>query len=316
MSSLIDQQNNCDVPVLIRQSSLETARAFAAETNDAARSEQIFLNTLSVLSVHEYLKILGIATDVTQGDSWQPRLRLIDNPTDLHVVERGSVECLPTAPNSSKVSIGPDVQFRRLAYLVVELKEPFQAANIKGFGTVSEIADDMLSLEQLHPITDLPRHLTKFHASQLERWFQGNVESIWQPPEQIIATHYPAFRFRAPSEPILRKARLITLKCDIGSPLQLGLVIAAKPSNGSIYVSAQLHPGIKENIESDSNRTLPAGVVLELRSDEEEIIQAVAARSTPADNFIQLKPFECLAGDQYQIRVSWNQQEVFEILSF
>jgi len=316
MSPLPDHQSNCDIPVLIRQSSLETARAFATETTDPIRGEQIFLNTLSVLSVHEYLDILGVATDVTQGDSWQPQLRLIDNPADLYLVERSSVECIPVAPSTSEVSVSPDVQFRRIAYVVVELQEPFQEAQLKGFGKASEITHDKLSIDQLHPISDLPQHLAKFHASHLGQWFQGHIESVWQPPEQIIATRYPAFRFRAQSGPILRKARPITLKSDVGLPLQLGLVIAAKTGDDSICVSAQLHPGIKSDAESNVGCILPAGVVLELRSDEDETIQAVSARFTPADTFIQLKPFECLPNDQYQIRVGFGDQEKIEILSF
>lgn len=315
MSSLPDHQSNRDIPVLIRQSSLETANAFATEASDPVKGEQIFLNTLSVLSVHEYLSILGIATDVTQGDGWQPHLRLIDNPADLYLTERGSVECIPVAPNTSEVPVSPDIQLRRMAYLIVELQEPFQEAQLKGFGTTSEITHDTLLIDQLRPITDLPEHLAKFHASQLGQWFRGHIEAIWQPPEQIIATRYPAFRFRAQSGPILRKARSIILKSEVGLPLQLGLVIAAKSNDEAIYVSAQLHPGIQEDSEASAGFTLPAGISLELHSDEEETIQAVSARSTPADTFIQLKPFECLPNDQYQIRVTLGQHEMIEILS-
>ncbi|PSN16455.1 hypothetical protein C7271_20240 [filamentous cyanobacterium CCP5] len=315
MSSLPDHQTNRDIPVLVRQSSLETARAFAAEAADPTKGKQICLNTLSVLSVHEYLSILGIATDVTEGDGWQPHLRLIDNPADIYLAERGLVECIPVAPGTTEISVSPDVQFRRIAYVVVELQEPFQEAQLKGFGKASEITHDRLSIDQLHPISDLPQHLAKFHASHLGQWFQGHIESIWQPPEQIIATRYPAFRFRAQSGPILRKARPITLKSDVGLPLQLGLIIAAKSGDESIFVSAQLHPGIKSNAESNIGCTLPAGVVLELRSDEEKMIQAVSARPTPADTFIQLKPFECFPNEQYQICVILGHQWTTEILS-
>ncbi|MBE7385067.1 MAG: DUF1822 family protein [Leptolyngbya sp. SIO1E4] len=316
MSSHPDRQNNSDILVLIRQSSLETARAFASEASDPAKGEQIFLNTLSVLSVHEYLSILGIATDVTQGDSWQTHLRLIDNPADLYLIERGLIECIPVSPNTSEVPVSPDIQLRRVAYLIVELQEPFQEAQLKGFGTACEITRDKLLINQLHPTSDLPQHLAKFHSSQLCQWFQGRIEAIWQPPEQIIATRYPAFRFRAQSGPILRKARSTILKSEVGLPLQLGLVIAAKSNDEAICVSVQLHPGIQKDPEANVGCTLPAGVSLELRSDEEETIQSVSARSTPSDTFIQLNPFEGLPNEQYQIRVSLGNQEEIEILSF
>jgi hypothetical protein len=315
MSSHPDQQSNSGIPVLIRQSSLETARAFAAEASDPARVEQIFLNTLSVLSVHEYLSILGISTDITQGDSWQPRLRLIDNPADLYLAERGSVECIPVGPKTSEVSVSPDVQLRRIAYLIVELAEPFQKAQLKGFGIASEITRNMLSVDQLRPIADLPEHLARFHSSQLGQWFQGHIEAIWQPPEQVIATRYPAFRFRAQSDPILRRARSITLNSEIGLPLQLSLVIAVKSSDAAICVSAQLHPGIQEASESNVGCTLPAGVSLELHSDEDETIQSVSARSAPLDTFIQLSPFECSPNEQFQIHISFGESKITEILS-
>ena len=316
MAYFPDPQRDTYLPVLLRSTSLTTAKAFSAETVDPIKRETIFLNTLAVLSVREYLSILGLETNVAQGDSWQPSLRLIDNPADLYLVERGYLECIPTQADANTVLVSPEVQLRRLAYIIVELQEPFKEARLIGFGKLSEIVQSTLSKTELHPISELPQYLSQFHHSRIGQWFQDHAESIWQQPENVVATRYPAFRFRSQSGPILRKARSISFQTDIGSPLKLGLVIAAKPSEESICISAQLHPGVSETSASSINPTLPPGASITLLSDELETIQSISARSVPQDTFIQLRPFECSPEDQYQIRVSLGEQRVIEILSF
>lgn len=316
MSFNHDPHSSNSVPVLLRRTALETAEAFAEEHSDPNKARQVYLNTLAIWAVRDYLSFLGIDTDLTQGDSWQKALRLVDNPADLHVVERGVLECLPISSPASAVSVPLELQIRRLAYIVVELEAPFAEAKLMGFATANDIAQDMLLVEQLRPLRELSQYLSQFHYSPLREWFQGHSSEIWQPPDEVLAMRYPAFRFRGQGGTVIKKARIIDLKGEVGSTLKLGLLVAAKPSEKGIYISAQLHSGKADASLAEIENTLPPGLSLELLSDEGDLLESVSARSSPLDNFIQLPPFEGLPNEQYQLRVSLNGLQAIEILAF
>ncbi|MCC3445773.1 MAG: DUF1822 family protein, partial [Microcoleus sp. PH2017_03_ELD_O_A] len=56
----------------ITQKAIHLAWQFACEHQHPQKVEQIYLNTLAVLVVADYFKILDIETDLTQCDSWNP----------------------------------------------------------------------------------------------------------------------------------------------------------------------------------------------------------------------------------------------------
>ena len=83
------------LPMPITQKELQLANQFATQQRHPKRHEQVYLNTLAVLAVRNYLKIIDIETDLTQCDSWNPITRMFLDTADLYIQGLGKIECRP-----------------------------------------------------------------------------------------------------------------------------------------------------------------------------------------------------------------------------
>ncbi|MEM1256486.1 MAG: DUF1822 family protein [Cyanobacteria bacterium P01_H01_bin.21] len=303
------------VPIHLRQRVLETAEAFAAEQVTSEKARQVYLNTLAVGAVNEYLTLLGIPTNLEQSDAWHREMRAADNMADLPITETGTIECLPIPPGTTATSIPLEARIRRLAYLVVEVATPFKVAHILGFAKSPVNEQGMLTVGQLHPLDALPEYLSRFHQSYISQWFQNKFSDVWQLPDTVLASRQPAFRFRAQSHPLLQRARVIELGKYTDLSLRVGLHLTVRSHNDSYQVLVRLCPAASEKNKNVDSPTLPSGLVLAKLSDEGDILEIQTARSMTPDEFIQLNPFEALPNEQYQIQVRYGDMEAFEILS-
>lgn len=302
------------IPIHLRQSILETAAAFAAEQRTPAKAHQVYLNTLSVSAVNEYLTFLDIATDIQQSDGWHCAMRAANNTADLPLPEIGTIECLPISPKETVVSIPPEAQIRRLAYLVVEVAAPFKVAHILGFVQSPVDGQGCLAIEQLQPLDNLPGYLLRFHHSHIGQWFQDQFSDVWQLPNTVLAVRQPAFRLSTQPRPLRQRARIVELGQNTDTPMKLGLHLTVRSHDDACQALVRIYPAISDN--SGAPLTLPPGLALERLSDEGEVLETQIARSVTLDEFAQLKPFEALTDDQFQIRVRYHDAETIEILSF
>lgn len=83
------------IPMPITQSAQQIALQFASEQPNEPKALQVYLNTLAVCAVNNYLRIMDVPTDLTASDSWNPVLRLAADVADLWVIGLGRLECRP-----------------------------------------------------------------------------------------------------------------------------------------------------------------------------------------------------------------------------
>lgn len=189
------------LPVPITQNSLEFARHFATQQRHPQRQEQIYLNTLAVLAVHDYLKILSIETDLSQCDSWNPAMRLFADAADLYVKGLGKIECRPirhlhqnqAKANQDLSANRPDIcpvpveaRAERIGYIAVEIDEEEKEARLLGF---SETADSgELVLSELHSLDDFLLHLENLFEAKvdLSQWLVNVFAPDWQPFDAVF----------------------------------------------------------------------------------------------------------------------------------
>ncbi|GET40512.1 DUF1822 family protein [Microseira wollei] len=79
----------------ITQAAQQMARQFAIEQPTEEKALQVYLNTLAVYAVNNYLRIMDISTDLKGGDSWNPVIRFACDVADLWVTGVGRLECRP-----------------------------------------------------------------------------------------------------------------------------------------------------------------------------------------------------------------------------
>ena len=162
------------IPMAITQEARFLAQEFAKEQPTPPKAEQVYFNTLAVCMVNNYLRILGIPTDLTAGDSWNPVVRLAFDVADLEVTGLGRLECRPLKSGSRKGEliapsevcyIPPEVQSDRIGYVAVSLDDEQQEATMLGF--VKTVATSELPLSQLQSIDQLLEYLAQLKESDI-----------------------------------------------------------------------------------------------------------------------------------------------------
>ncbi|WP_293366810.1 DUF1822 family protein [Microcoleus sp. CAWBG50] len=189
------------LPMPITQKAIALAWQFACEHQYPQKVEQIYLNTLAVLVVADYLKILDIETDLTQCDSWNPVVRLFENVADLYIKGLGKIECRPimveqkarenghenSAPNLPEICRVPtEAREERIGYIVVEIDEDDKEARLLGFAPTADSGE--LVLRDLHPLDDFLLHLETIYESKvdLRQWLENIFTSDWESVESIF----------------------------------------------------------------------------------------------------------------------------------
>ncbi|MEG4346661.1 DUF1822 family protein [Microcoleus sp. A003_D6] len=191
---------NESLPMPITQKAIRSARQFASEQRHPHRIEQIYLNTLALLAVRDYLTILDIETDLTQCDSWNPVIRMFEDVADLYVKGLGKIECRPirgvhqneensksNSPNLPDICPVPiETREERIGYIVVEVNEEEKKARLLGFSPTAEAGE--LVLSELHSLDDFLTHLEHLSASKinLRQWLENIFTADWLPFESVF----------------------------------------------------------------------------------------------------------------------------------
>lgn len=306
---MIDNQNDtvdkC-LPMLISSDAISTAKAFACQQPNRVKAEQVFLNTIAVLVVKDYLKWLNIPTRLEASDSWNPITRLSGNVADLVLTGLGRLECRFVRSNQDSCFIPLECRLDRIGYIIVEIADNLQSAKILGF--TAKVSQEDLQISQLKPIEDLFNHLHQLQTlTNLSQWFQGVFINGWQSVESIWGNNPEvAYNFRSFS-PLDRadvnSAKLIDLGIQLGNQSVVLLAALTPTPEQKVSIRMQLHPAMGETY-------LPANIRLMLISDSGDILQSV--RSRVADNFIQLPLITGYPGEQFKIQIALNDAMITE----
>jgi hypothetical protein len=311
---------NLTLPLPITQMARRTAEQFASQQPTPQKAEQVRLNTLAVWAVNDYLQTIGIPTDLSQSDSWNPIVRLCADVADLAVTGIGRLECRPLKASASSCYVPPEVWSDRIAYVAVQIDESSLEATVLGFAQTAQ--QEELPLHQLQPIDDLIDHL---HPSvpvaatgttpriQLSQWLASAFETGWQAVEELLAPTQPdlAFSFRSAESALLerelpeagvRRAKLINLGVELaGYPVVLVVELIPETEQRR-NILLQVHP-------SGDRVYLPPHLQLTVLDEAGLIFLEAEARS--ADNYIQLQ-FRGLPGEQFSVRVALGDTSVAE----
>lgn len=187
---------NPTIAIPIPQSARQQAEKFASEQPTPEKAAQVYLNTLAVLVVHNYLQLLDIPTDLKASYSWNPVGRLCADVADLKLTEVGHLECRPLKPKEQMCFIPPEVWAMRIGYVVVQLD--LSACEGKLLGFVPTVSQQLLPIDQLQPLAAL---LVRCHQPthvRLSQWFDNVFETNWVAIAEFFATSSasPVFAFR------------------------------------------------------------------------------------------------------------------------
>ncbi len=307
------------IPMPITQEARQTAKQFADQQHTPQKAEKVYLNTLAVYMVNNYLRLWGISANLTESDSWNPSVRLFADVADLQVADMGKLECLPlntTGVRPQVCYIPEEVQCDRIGYVVVEIDDEQQQANLLGF--VDRVTTSQLPINKLQSMDKFLEYLSNPKSQNqspaiLSQWFQGMISQGWQSLETFFNTEAsnltPAFRNNShlQNQEMLQQGKLIDLAMPLGSLSVLLLLAIIPAEDEKISIRVQLHP-------AEGEKELPANIKLVLLSEGGDTLTQVSARSH--DNLIQLPLFKCNAGERFSVQVclaDFSHQEDFAI---
>lgn len=289
------EHRNLAIPLPITQENFQIAQQFAIQQPTEKKAEQVFLNTLAVLVVNNYLTMLGISTDLTNSDSWNRVMQISCNVADLNISGIGKLECRPIKSSVSHCLIPPEVRDSSIGYVVVEIDNSYKKATILGF--TPQVKTQELAITSLKPpeaLIDCIHQLKESNVTDLNLWLSYIFEAEWQTAESLLNLNQltPNFGFRSPEISLsnvlesslenerVSRARLINLGIQFSDRQVVLLVEINSEDDNNLAVTLQVHP-----IAPDTY--LPKELKLKVIETSDIVFMEAQARSK--DNYIQLQ---------------------------
>ncbi|MEO1430705.1 MAG: DUF1822 family protein [Cyanobacteria bacterium J06633_8] len=296
------------IPIPLTSDILHIARQFANEQPNptSEKAQQVYLNTIAICAVNNYLRIIGISTNITAGDSWNSSVRLTEDVADLWVTGKGSLECRGVTKGASKCHIPSLIGLERIGFVIVEIDESQNEAILKGF-TSDELAREDLPLHNLRSIEDLPSYLYKLKPLvKLSQWFQNIFESGWETVETVLGSqiNQPAMVFRGKLKVNhcnhCQRCKLVKL----GNPTELvALILTVTPeSKSNINILIELKPYLSQNY-------LPANLQIMLLDEYHQTV--LDTKTEQSNQHIQLD-LSGEPGERFTIQINLGKNSFSE----
>jgi hypothetical protein len=235
----------------------QIAEKFAQQCPLAEKAAQIRLNTLAVCAVNAYLKLMGIATQIEESDSWNPMMQMMTNVADLKVPNVGVFSCRAMGLTDHTCHIPPEDWHNRAGYIAVVIDEAAHQSTLLGFTPTLNTADletEQVSLNRFAPIETLIDQIHSLQlnpaitqlaaidstttsattiVTQLGQWAQGAIDSTWQAFDGLINSSAMTVAFRShdwgsqESSHVMNisRAKVVDLGLQLDNSLQVALVI-------------------------------------------------------------------------------------------
>ncbi|MTJ55851.1 DUF1822 family protein [Anabaena sp. UHCC 0253] len=288
------------------------AQEYSQGISNPDKRQQIYLNTLAVYAVDNYLQCMGFETDWQGSYSCDFLVIQLMNVADLEVKNLGKLECRPVLPKAEVCEIPPEVWEDRIGYVAVEFNSDLKEAKILGFTLQAEaevplsqlqsLEDFLLYLSELE-IAKSPQHEESSNLVKIGQWLDGFVDAGWQTIEHLLNPQQLGLAFK--SAVSMTRGQKIDLGMHF-EQISVALVIkVAAGSEGEVNILTQVYPV--------GNHVLPQGVKLNITDELGENILEVISRDE--DNWIQLE-FSAELGEKFQIMVAYGesqQAKIFEV---
>jgi len=323
---MTEQFNNLreqSMPLPITQAAIRMAQQFADEQPTQSKKQQVYYNTLAVYIVNNYMRMMGIPTDLNASDSWNPVLRLCGDVADLVLINLGPLECRPIRASGDReiplLHIPLEVPEDRIGLIVVEIDKSLKEATLLGF--TNTVLSGELVLSQLQPMDELFEYLDSLENSGgvtaspgnklvclsdwLQNWFE---DTVWQSFQELLGRSESnlALGIRGNSqlsEINIRRGKVIDLGVSLGNQSVALVVAIVEEVEQQLCVVVQVYP-------FGAEQCLPPDLRLLLHSESWSVPKEIRARSR--DICIQTNRFWCEPGERFRVELALNDFSVSE----
>jgi hypothetical protein len=285
------EERSISLPLV--QAALRIAQQFASQQLTEAKKRQVYLNTLAVWVVNDYLKMMDIPTDLANSDSWNSAMRLYTDVADLKLIELGSLECRHVESNTF-CYIPLEVPDNRISVVVVKIDLEHKEASLLGFTKTVKTGE--LPLSQLQPFDELLTHIDRQQNEvNLGQWLQNSFETGWLPLEEILDQKTPMLAFRDQSGVVRGKS------LDLGRSLAL-IVTLKSNSKGEFQIAVQLYP-------NGESIYLPENLAIKILDEEGTSVMEILTQA----NKTRIKlDFIARLEERFSLQLKWENASITE----
>lgn len=297
---------NFSVPLSFEAHSI--AQELVSQISNQKKRQQVYLNSLTVYAVNNYLRCMGFETDYSEGDSRNPLAVELMNVADLIVKDIGKLECLPVLAEAEVVEISPEVWEDRIGYVFVELSDSLKSAKILGF---TPEAADKISLSKLESLSDFLVYLTELEVVEsvqaeatsniinFRKWLDGVVDASWQKLDELLKPQQLGLAFK--NEVSITRGQKIDLGMHLDKiSVALVMKVMSESESEGVDILTQLYPV--------GETALPEGIKLIIRDETGEALEVISRED---DNWIQSE-FTAESGERFNITVAYGDSEVMK----
>lgn len=298
------------------------AKDFADRQSNYQKAQQVYLNTLAVLSANQYLQRAGIQTDLENSNGYNLAMQTMLDNAELNLPEYGVINCRPINEADQFLDIPDETSTATILNLAVVIRQDFSAAHFLGF--TSQVTTEQIPLQELHCVRNLTTflelhkyrnkpliHNQNLDTSKLSGWLTASGESGWSDLTtrviqnlnlNMLASSERSLAFRNSSSLAdtdqsnkllegVSKIKLWELNQQ-NHDHKIAIIVNVLPTTeDEVDIAIQLLP-------TDHNRYLPVGIIIKILDDHDKNILQV---ETTCDN------------DKIEFYLSGKPRELFTI---
>ncbi|BAZ04137.1 DUF1822 family protein [Calothrix sp. NIES-3974] len=206
MNNQLNRLRELAIPLPIPPSYRQQAKMYALQYLNPNVQKRIYVQTLGLLAVDGYLRLLGFSTDLSKPQRWNAGCRLWSEANELELPGLGFLQCVVIGEGEEKVILTPKstrvgLDFRvGLGYVFVEIADSEKTATLIGFLPGSELMDgegemeiavatlksvddliDFLSEREGLEVDELTQEFAVRKITYLQDWLNHIYEGEWEP---------------------------------------------------------------------------------------------------------------------------------------
>lgn len=288
----------------------QNAEKFAAEQDSIEKGKQVYLNTLAVYAVNNYLQWLNLETALYQSDSWNWSIRTFFDVADLMLPNIGKIECRALLPNDDAVVLPQEVTQERIGYVVVRLTQQLDFVEILGFVAARAIIGHGEVIE-IHRLQSIEALIDTIHRRKslvnLCQWLEGIFNRDWQSPELVLAGNFRGNNQKNTATATLRDKGSIINSISRAKVINVGkqivLLMELTPTNSTIFdIRLRIYP-------AENTVHLPQN--LQLTVFDESGNACMATQAETADDWMQLE-FSCQHEEKFSVELKLGETTIIE----
>ncbi|MEO1375940.1 MAG: DUF1822 family protein [Cyanobacteria bacterium J06635_10] len=297
------QPNHLQVP--LGKDAHQKAEEFAAEQDSLEKGKQVYLNTLAVYAINNYLKWLNVETALHQSDSWNWSIRTFFDVADLMLPSVGRIECRAVLPSQDALVLPQEVTRERIGYVAVRLKEQLDFVEILGFVPARAIIgqSEIIEINRLQSldvlIDTINRRKTLVNLCQ---WLEGVFSRGWQSPELALAGNFRSAGTITRQDTESQTNSISRAKVvNVGR--QIVLLMELTPTNSAVFdIRLRVYP-------AENTVHLPQD--LQLTIFDESGNACMKTQAETANDWIQLE-FSCQHEEKFSVELKLGETCITE----